>query len=273
MSIRLIVNSDDYGRSAGISRGIREAHLRGIVSSTTCMMNFPTTDEDIAIALKETPELGLGVHLVMTAGRPLLPAEQVSSLIMENGSFPKPVGFEARLHELDAAEAKAEWRTQIEKFIGVAGRNPTHLDSHHHAAYYTEPLFQAMLELAQEYGCAIRLPSAQLAGETMYLDDRISEFAGRLCRQYSPRTPDAFFASFYDDQATIEEIVRLINLLPDPGIYEIMCHPGYSDPELVASTVYAVQRERELAILTHDEVREAIEARDIELINFGDLTD
>jgi len=55
---RLIINSDDYGRTPEISRGIREAHLKGVVTSTTCMMNIPTTASDVAIALKETPKLG-----------------------------------------------------------------------------------------------------------------------------------------------------------------------------------------------------------------------
>ncbi len=49
---QLIINSDDYGRTPDISRGIREAHLRGVVTSTTCMMNIPTTADDIAMALQ-----------------------------------------------------------------------------------------------------------------------------------------------------------------------------------------------------------------------------
>ncbi len=57
-NIRLIVNSDDYGRSSEVSRGIRDAHTNGIVSSTTCMMNFPNIDADLALALQETPDLG-----------------------------------------------------------------------------------------------------------------------------------------------------------------------------------------------------------------------
>ena len=84
---RLIINSDDYGRTPEISRGIREAHLRGVVTSTTCMMNIPTTAEDIAVALKETPSLGMGVHLVLTMGRPISAPEAVPSITDENGQF------------------------------------------------------------------------------------------------------------------------------------------------------------------------------------------
>ncbi len=74
MAIRLIVNADDYGRSVNVSRGIRDAYLRGILSSTTCMMNMPSVVDDIKMALSETSGLGMGVHLVLTAGRPLLTA-------------------------------------------------------------------------------------------------------------------------------------------------------------------------------------------------------
>ena len=35
---RLIVNADDFGISEGVNRGIIEAHLRGILTSTTLMV-------------------------------------------------------------------------------------------------------------------------------------------------------------------------------------------------------------------------------------------
>ena len=87
MPKRLIINSDDYGRTPEISRGIRESHLRGVVTSTTCMMNIPTTATDVALALAETPQLGMGVHLVLTMGRPIVRREGGSSLTDENGNF------------------------------------------------------------------------------------------------------------------------------------------------------------------------------------------
>ncbi len=95
-AVRLIVNADDYGRSRNISRGIREAHLKGIVTSTTCMMNFPTTATDIRQAREETPDLGLGVHLVLTSGSPVLPAAQVPGLVGAEGEFYKLAPFIVR---------------------------------------------------------------------------------------------------------------------------------------------------------------------------------
>ncbi len=56
---RLIVNADDFGRSPGINRGILETHLRGIVTSTTVMVNFPDAAPGLERALTEAPRLAL----------------------------------------------------------------------------------------------------------------------------------------------------------------------------------------------------------------------
>jgi len=275
MSIRLIVNSDDYGRTAAVSQGARNAHLFGIVTSTSCMMNMPTVTEDIRIAMQEAPRLGMGVHLVLTSGQPLLPAGQVPSLVSADGSFHKLDQFLARLDQIDPEQVIAEWRTQIEKFVATTGRAPTHLDSHHHSSYFTEPLFRGMLELAREYNAGIRLVIAQgdedsMAGLPTEILTPIQEYAPRLLREFKPKTPDIFHASFYDAMATKEELLRLINGL-QPGTAELMCHPGYADAILLAGSSYARQRESELAILTDPVIRQAIRTRRIELISFTQL--
>ena len=105
---QLIINSDDYGRTPEISRGIREAHLNGVVTSTTCMMNIPTTAEDIAIALNESPNLAMGVHLVLTMGKPILPPEKVPTIVDENGNHRKYDPFIENIPNLNIDEVKAE---------------------------------------------------------------------------------------------------------------------------------------------------------------------
>lgn len=274
MTLRLIVNADDYGRSAEISRGIREAHARGIVTSTTCMMNYPTTDADIATALAETPRLGLGVHLVLTSGRPLTPPAEIPSLTNTDGGFLSLEAFTARLGQINPAEAKTEWRAQIEKFIRAAGRAPTHLDSHHHSSYFSEGLFRAMLELAAEYGCAIRYatyqpPTGNMDGLPPESVQAAREYAPRLMAEFKPRTTDAFFASFYDERATLEEFQRIVRSLPASGTFEVMCHPGYADAALIAGSVYARQRETELDVLTSEAARAVLSERGVELVSFA----
>jgi len=263
---RLIINSDDYGRTPEISRGIREAHLHGVVTSTTCMMNIPTTAEDVAIALKETPNLGMGVHLVLTMGRPISAPEIVPSIVDEDGKFLKYTPLIEHLASLNLDEVKKEWRAQIEAFIKAAGRKPTHIDSHHHSSYFSPNLFRGMLELAKEYDCAIRFPFTEVSSEI----EETAKHVPDLIQEFNPRRPDVFLVNFYDETATTEDLLNSINNVGD-GTTEIMCHPGYVDEAFVKESVYNFQRERELKILTDPSVKETIESQNIELITFADL--
>ena len=270
---RLIINSDDYGRTPDISRGIREAHLHGVVSSTTCMMNIPTTAADVAVAVQETPRLGMGVHLVLTMGRPILPKEAVPSIVDANGNHFKYDPFIANIPNLNMAEVKAEWRAQIEAFIHAAGRKPDHLDSHHHSSFFTPELFRAMLEIATEYGCPIRNPIAYGDNPTAGMPavaSPMSDHAPRLIKEFNTRTTDTIFVDFYDNGATYEELYEIFNKLPE-GTTELMCHPGYVDEAFAKESVYNFQRERELKILTDPAVKQALVERNIELITFAEL--
>jgi predicted glycoside hydrolase/deacetylase ChbG (UPF0249 family) len=263
---KLIINSDDYGRTPEISRGIREAHVRGVVTSTTCMMNIPTTANDVAIALKETPNLGMGVHLVLTMGRPISASQSVPSIVDESGNFFKYTPLIEHLGSLDIDEVKAEWRLQIEAFIKAAGKKPTHIDSHHHSSYFSPTLFRGMLELATEYGCAIRFPFTEVSSELEATAGSVPE----LMEEFNPPRPDVFFVNFYDETATEENLLNIINSVGE-GTSEIMCHPGFVDEEFAKESIYNFQRERELKILTDPAVRNAIESQEIKLISFAEL--
>jgi chitin disaccharide deacetylase len=275
MTKRLIINSDDYGRTADISRGIRESHLHGVVTSTTCMMNIRTTPADIALALQETPKLGLGVHLVLTAERPLLSRERLQTITNEDGSFLKLAMLISQIDQIEVNEVKTEWHAQVDLFVKTAGKKPTHLDSHHHSSYFSPALFRAMLELAKEYECAIRLPvvygSDEMAGLPSELIGPIKEYAPKLLSEFNPRRPNAFFASFYDDLATPEELNKIFAEINQDGTFEIMCHPGYVDDAFAKESSYNKQRETELEILTTPSIKRAIQANGIDLITFAEL--
>jgi chitin disaccharide deacetylase len=275
MNRRLIVNSDDYGRTSKVSEGIRAAHLNGIVTSTTCMMNFPNVEEDLLCALKECPELGLGVHLVLTSGEPVLDPSEVPSLVTDSGRFWNLSELLEKLDQLDLNEVRREWGAQLNKFRAITRRSPTHLDSHHHSSFFTPALFKMMLEYARENNCAIRKPYVNFpAGSPSGLPADVTEPALHeflsLVDEYKPRNPDYFIAAFYDEQANFEVLKSVLHDLPE-GSSELMCHPGYSDDLLAGGSIYNIQREAELKVLTDPSVRSIITEREIELITFANL--
>jgi len=264
---KLIINSDDYGRSHEISEGIRLAHRHGVVTSSTCMMNIPTTADDVRLAVKETPTLGLGVHLVLTMGKPILKHEAVRSVTDANGDFFKYTRAIENIPNLKIEEVKAEWRAQIEAFIQAAGKKPDHLDSHHHSSYFAPELFRAMLELAKEYDCPIRYPfSGGISGE---LSETYKQTPA-LLKEFSPKHPDVFIVDFYDKQATADVLTELL-LNVGEGTSELMCHVGFVPDAFMKESIYNKPRQRELGIMLDPVVRALIDKLGIELINFSNL--
>ncbi|HEX7251251.1 MAG TPA: ChbG/HpnK family deacetylase, partial [Thermoanaerobaculia bacterium] len=65
---RLIVNADDLGRTAGINAGVLDAHLYGIVTSSTVMILQKSAGEGVRRILDMAPRLSLGLHFAITGG-------------------------------------------------------------------------------------------------------------------------------------------------------------------------------------------------------------
>src|SRR5829696_8704055 len=58
----LIVNADDFGQSAGVTRGIIEDFERGIVTSTSLLVSWTAATEAARYA-RAHPGLAVGLHL------------------------------------------------------------------------------------------------------------------------------------------------------------------------------------------------------------------
>ena len=147
----LIFNADDFGYSYGVNYGILESHLRGVLTSTTLMAGMPGFDHAVALA-KAHPSLGVGVHLTLTCGRPLLPGHR--TLTEPNGDFHPLAFYHSEAQPLDSGEVYREWKAQIDKVI-AAGIQPTHLDSHHHVHTF-RGLEAVFVRLAREYRLPVR---------------------------------------------------------------------------------------------------------------------
>ena len=112
----LIVNADDFGLSAGTNRGIFQAHEHGIVTSASLMVRQQAAAEAIEEA-RRFHKLSLGLHLDL-------------------GEWSYRDGEWRQVYQMvpadDMVAVEAEILRQIELFRQLAGRDPTHLDSHQH---------------------------------------------------------------------------------------------------------------------------------------------
>jgi predicted glycoside hydrolase/deacetylase ChbG (UPF0249 family) len=77
---RLIVNADDFGLTSGVNRAILELHEAGVLTSTTLMARAGATDEALEKA-RGTRSLGVGCHVVLVDGEPVLRAAAIPTLV------------------------------------------------------------------------------------------------------------------------------------------------------------------------------------------------
>jgi len=262
----LIVNADDYGLTSEVSRGIRFAHQNGIVSSTTAMMNMEGVLADLMEAVSETPELGIGVHLVLTAGSPVLPISEVPSLVNQNGQFPKIREIYNALPKIDPDHVYKEWKAQVEKIIG-AGVQPDHLDSHHHVSYLDTILFQTMLLLASEYSIPIRrIPSQLTSGLIGTVPINLVDYKAETGVQ----SPTGLETRFYGDSVSLLLLSTILHELSS-GTTEMMTHPGFVDDALHDKSSYNLSRRTELDILGLKQSKDLVSGLDVELSTFKSL--
>ncbi len=131
---RLIVNADDFGQTHGINRAVLELHQAGLLTSATLMARAAATDEAIEIA-RATSSLSVGCHVVLSDGEPVLPPDQIPSLVDPSTKLflPSLTMFLGRLFtgRIRAEEVEAEATAQIQ-YLQSRGIHLTHVDSHKH---------------------------------------------------------------------------------------------------------------------------------------------
>lgn len=250
----MILNADDFGLTEGVCAGIVRAIHAGGLTSTTAMACAPGSLERVGRWAPQIPGR-IGAHLQLTGGKPLLPAEQVPSLVDENGIFP---ASRKGLRAPRQSEILAEWLAQIETLRRI-GIHPTHLDSHHHVHSLPEA-FEVICEVAARCGVAARPAEPEMAREF--------RARGVAC-------VDRALTGWYQGELTVATLMELLveetRDLSSAAIVEVMCHPGLVDDDLWAVSKYVEYRETELATLCDVRLQQALATAGFEISSYSVL--
>ena len=245
----LIVNADDFGLSKGQNYGIIEACRRGVVTSTTALINGEAVEHAAQLS-RELPELGVGMHFVLTLGLPLSPMPGLT----REGQLGKWIWEMAEQDALPLDEIARELDCQFNRFVDVFGREPTHIDSHHHV-HMIPAIFPLVPEFAQRKGVAMRVDR-----EVRGLPDvAVTSTEGFSSAFYGDEIDEALFLKVLDDSAAKGE-----------RSLEVMAHPAFVD-EIVRKSAYCWPRLAELDVLTSASLKYAIAERGYRLGTFRDL--
>ena len=245
---RLIVNADEFGRTAGVNAGVLDGHRQGIVTSASLMVTGSAAAQAAELA-KETPQLGVGLHVVLADGVPASSIVDAPALVDRRGLLPADL---AALAVVPAEQILEETRAQYRRFRQLMGRLPTHLDTRGNA-HSLRPVFEALVTLAWETGLPVRGASAAMRS--------------RL-RQEDIRTTDEFVDREAGLGAAVSGLLGELTRLA-AGTTELRCLPARPDEAQRAAA--AGSGERDLALLTDPEVRASVSTLGIRLLHFGQL--
>ena len=225
------------------------------------------------------PGLGVGLHLVLVDGRPVLPPSAIPDLVDRDGRFRTNMAtagaamfFLPRVRRQLAREIEAQFAA-----FAATGLTLDHVNAHKH--FHLHPTIAGMiLKTGRRFGLkAARLPiepAAVLAsiepgaGGRDWIVDLWARLACRRFRQAGVAVPDQVFGLRWSGAMTTSRLLGLIQSLPN-GLSEIYLHPatarGY------AGSAAGYRYEDELAALIDPAVADAAKAPGLRLGGFADV--
>lgn len=288
----MIINADDFGLSTGTNLGIREAHEKGILTSASLLATTPSLGHALKI-LKKCPNLGVGIHLSLTLGKPVLGPKKTFKLVNTNGHFYPSFTrllIKAQTDKEFLNQVKGELDAQINKLISI-GVNLDHINSERHT-HMIPNIYPLVLDLAKKYRIKyLRIPqedfflaSGIFEKVTPFISTNILKFL--IIRSFSISKRKIKKIKFYGLIYTsrVNRIVLKSTLSKiKPGISEILLHPAKflitkkekSHMEYRKQKILEFMKDKtrvdELHALTDKSIKKFITENNIELTNFREL--
>ena len=277
---KIIVNADDFGRHELINRAVERAFKFGVLKSATLMAGGIAFDDAVNVA-KKNSGLGVGIHFTLANGTPVLPPEEIPSLVTAEGIFHGDyVKFLKRYlsGKISLSEVRSELAAQLEK-ISRAGLVLTHFDSHQHL-HHVPGVIEIVLKLA-----AAKKISAMRVANTKLFDGELdslgklfgrlglgslAKFAAYMAHKKNFATPEHFAGIVAGESVGENFLLKLIENLRD-GTTEVMLHPGTDNKILRGFCSWEHDFEEELAAVTSEKVLSLLAEKNISAINFSDL--
>ncbi len=274
--IFLVINADDFGYYACVSRGIVACARKNAITATAVMANGPRFTE-LAKLLPNAPDIDLGVHLNITYGLPI--SKECKRLLASSGGYFKTKIATAVMlmkSNLPVAAVRAEWRAQIDRSL-AAGLKICFLNSHEHI-HLLPAIAGLMPELSKEYGVRhIRNPRPEWKNQPIRISTLLRNLLMALAVWSSsapPSKPDTRVLGIgVSGKMTLKYLDRCFGTLIPGENYELMSHPGIYDPnEIVDKRLTAFHAwQQEMDLLMSDAVKVLLQRYNIRLKRFSEL--
>ncbi|MGE4062085.1 MAG: hopanoid biosynthesis-associated protein HpnK [Rhodospirillaceae bacterium] len=265
---QVIFTADDFGLCEEVNEAVERAHREGVLSAASLMIAAPAAADAIKRA-KRMPRLGLGLHLTLVEGRPVLPPAVLPALVTDDGSFRDGLARAGVRWFFSAGarrQLRAEIRAQFEAFRAT-GFSLDHVNAHNHMHFHPTVL-NVILEVSREFGVrAVRLPYERPAGllaPWCALMKKGLTAAGIACN-------DRVVGLHQTGHVTEELVLRALADL-EPGVTEFYLHPAVTATPRLEAAAPGYDRTGELAALVSPRVAARLTELGLRPLCFSDIS-
>jgi len=299
----LIITADDFGASKNISEGIKIAADKKAITTISAMTNFIESLSELKEISEDHPEIGIGVHLNIITGKPVLAVGQVPSLVNSDGNFYSIETLLPELNGISVDDLRKELRAQI---LALANFDIKldHLSDQGGILTLYSPFFEIVMELAREFNVPVRSPVlASVKYPDLFPNSKMNRYGRQIARRFAFNSPfraigllkytgidemekkmkklddlgilhpGLFVESFWGNP-TQSNFLHILKHLP-MGISEVVLHLGTDTrQENYPSGLdldYFINREKELITVSENNLKEYISCLNITTIGYSDI--
>jgi predicted glycoside hydrolase/deacetylase ChbG (UPF0249 family) len=299
----LIITADDFGASKNINEGIEIAVDQKVITTISVLSNFSEYLPELKQLSEDHPDIGIGVHLNIITGKPLLGAEQVPTLVSSIGSFYTIDELLPVIKKISPDDLTKELRAQI---LALINDNITldHLSDQYGILSLYRPFFDVMVKLAKEFNVPVRTPIvSSVKYPDLFPNSNLNRHGRQIALKFAFNNPlkairlfkyskalemerkvqkmdelgilhpDLLIDYFWGDPSPANYLY-IIEHLPD-GISELILHVGTSTRQENypggLDLDYFKNREKELNTITDDQLKKYINYLNIKTIGYSDI--
>jgi hopanoid biosynthesis associated protein HpnK len=283
---RLIVTVDDFGLSIPINEAIERGHREGIVTAASLMV-AEASAADAVVRARANPSLAVGLHVVVVAGRPLLPPDRIPDLVSADGLLSSELaraGVKYFFRRAARRQLEAEIRAQFAAFAAT-GLPLDHVNAQCH--YHLHPtVLGLILKVSRDYGRPpMRVPDEPFGpswratrenyrgrlAHALFLSPFLQLMKARM-RAGGIAHNDHVFGFNDSGRMTQERVLGFLAQLP-AGTTEMYFHAATGRWPGIARDLESYRLEDEFAALVSPRIADAVRASGAERIRFRDLAD
>ena len=263
----LIVTADDFGLHPSVNSAVERAHRDGILTAASLMVGAPAAGDAIARA-RASPDLRVGLHLVLADGPSVLPPRAIPDLVDAQGRFGAHMASDGvRFFCMPRVRRQLalEIRAQFEAFAAT-GLALDHVNAHKH--FHLHPtVLSLMLDAGRAHGLsAVRLPLE--TGLPRWLRPWLALLRARLCAagvRHNDYIVGLRLSGRFDEAA----LLAALGTLPATGVGELYLHPALESGATIAASMAGYRHADEFAALVSPRVRAARDGLSARGMRFG----